>query len=311
MLEDGVAASWIRRPMRCSTGASSYNAGSLGGTSKEDTMSDAPRFGFGANWKGYRRLVGEDQIRAAEASLTRWYGDGLRDSTFLDVGCGSGLFSLAARRLGATVRSFDYDSDSVAATRSLKDELLPDDDGWIIERGSILDRGYLASLGRVDHVYSWGVLHHTGDMWTALENTCRLVRAGGLLWVAIYDDVGRSSRRWLKVKRLYNRSPQPVRYLLLGAAAIRLWIPAAIRRLSKGEPLERRGSRERGMDAWYDLVDWVGGYPFEVARVDALAEFFLARRFEIVHIRAEIRGSNNELLVRAPASEPEAAVPPP
>ncbi len=127
--------------------------------------------------------------------------DTLAGLTFLDIGCGSGLFSLAARRLGATVHSFDYDPQSVACSRKLKERFLPDDAGWHIEWGSVLDAAYLDRLGRFDVVYSWGVLHHTGAMWQALEHAQRAVATNGTLFIAIYNDMGSQSIRWRHIKR--------------------------------------------------------------------------------------------------------------
>jgi len=138
------------------------------------------RFGFGTNWARYLRLVNDERIAAAELSLKEMLSlDSLEGRRFLDVGSGSGLFSLAARNLGASVYSFDYDTESVACTQTLKERYWPRDANWKIERGDALDESYLNQLGRFDVVYSWGVLHHTGDMWQALGNVAPLVGRGG------------------------------------------------------------------------------------------------------------------------------------
>jgi 2-polyprenyl-6-hydroxyphenyl methylase/3-demethylubiquinone-9 3-methyltransferase len=147
------------------------------------------RFAFGKNWRRFLGLVNEGQIAAAELSLKQMLNlDNLKGKTFLDAGSGSGLFSLAARHLGAKVFSFDYDPDSVACTLELKRKFCSADQDWCIEPGSALDRSFLNGLGNFDVVYSWGVLHHTGDMWNALENMSSLVKPGGKLFIAIYND---------------------------------------------------------------------------------------------------------------------------
>lgn len=242
---------------------------------------DSERFGFGRNWQSFLAILNDQRIAGAEESLRVMLGmKDLHGKTFLDIGSGSGLFSLAARRLGARVRSFDYDPDSVTCTAELKRRYYPDDTGWVVEGGSVLDAEYLKSLGQFDIVYSWGVLHHTGAMWQALGNAVTLVGPGGQLFIAIYNDQGKTSYRWNSVKQLYNRLPNALRFTVLWPAFIRLWGPSVIRDILRGAPLRSwRASRVRGMSPWHDTVDWVGGYPFEVAKPEEIFDFCLARGF--------------------------------
>jgi 2-polyprenyl-3-methyl-5-hydroxy-6-metoxy-1,4-benzoquinol methylase len=246
------------------------------------------RFEFGENWRRFLEVVDEDRILEATKSLQRLLdANTLSGKRFLDVGCGSGLFSLAAVRLGADhVRSFDVDPESVACARELQRRWAPDATTWQIGPGNILDEQYVSSLGKFDVVYSWGVLHHTGDMWSALANVDKLVSDTGWLCVAIYNDQGWRSRQWRRVKRIYNVLPDPAR----APYAVTVMLPrelmmvfAATVRLRPGSYVSSwsKYGRQRGMSRWHDLIDWVGGYPFEVAKPEEIFKFFRARGFAL------------------------------
>ena len=103
------------------------------------------------------------------------------------------------------MRSFDFYKNSVQSTQSLKKRFFDDDDSWIVEQGSVLDTAYISNLGDYDIVYSWGVLHHTGNMWKAFENVIGLTRENGLLYIAIYNDQGWKSSIWWFIKYFYNK----------------------------------------------------------------------------------------------------------
>ena len=241
-----------------------------------------------AGWESFGRLVDKERIGMASQSLTKALStQDLTGKEFLDVGCGSGLFSLAAQRLGASVHAFDFDAAAVAAATALRRRYAPDSD-WTIELGSILDPEYVGGLGRFDVVYAWGVLHHTGNMWNAITSATTLVRPGGQLYISIHNDQGRESRAWLRVKRRYHRSGRAGRAMLVGLTALYLGRHGPVSTLGRiartGNRPDKATPRARGMSRRHDLIDWVGGYPFEVARPEEVFRFVRERGFELTHL---------------------------
>lgn len=254
------------------------------------------RFEFGENWRNFLRWLNEERLEQAETSLKNALEmQSLEGRTFLDVGSGSGLFSLAARRLGAKVHSLDLDPQSVACTNELKRRYFPGDPMWVVEEGNILDMSYVLRLGTFDIVYSWGVLHHTGGMWEALQNIDTLVSDRGRLYIAIYNDLGPSSARWKKVKKAYNRLPKKFRFLILWPSFLYMWFPVMVIDIFRGTPFRtwrNYSSVNRGMSPWRDVIDWVGGYPFEVAKPEEIFEFYKRKGYVLDHLTTRLSGCN-------------------
>lgn len=258
------------------------------------------RFEFGKNWTRFLSVLDEERIETAEKSLRKMLRtDNLEGQEFLDVGCGSGLFSLCARRLGARVHSLDFDPHSVACAAELRRRYFPDDPDWNIEEGNALDERYLQSLGKFDIVYSWGVLHHTGQMWKGLANVTLPVANGGKLFISIYNDQGMKSKLWTAVKKMYCSGPIGKALMTAVGGSVILLVSAKEDLVRFKNPMKRYAEyrRRRGMSAWHDIVDWLGGYPFEVATPDDIFDFYFERGFRLITLTTDGGGSGTNQFV--------------
>ena len=239
------------------------------------TTSGVPAFEFGRNWQRFLELFSEQRVQTAVDSIRDFTGlRDLKGKTFVDVGCGSGLFSLAAHRLGAErLVSFDVDEFSVRCCRHLHEQAGAPD-SWTVRPGSILDERLVAELGTFDVVYSWGVLHHTGRMWDAIRHAGGMVNPGGRFYITIYNRRRgpRGSRTWLRIKRQYNRMPPAGRKLMEYVYISNYFLSKL---LGFKNPMKRiRNYQEkRGMNWRTDVTDWVGGYPYEFATVQEIFDF--------------------------------------
>lgn len=259
-------------------------------------------FSFGANWRRYLKTLDEGRIETARRSLADFLGlDSLKDMTFLDVGCGSGLFSYCAHALGAErVVSFDADPESVECCRYLRSKA-GNPKSWEIMKGSVLDADFIDGLGAFDIVYAWGVLHHTGNMKKAVGNTVSAVAADGLLYLALYNRTGgvAGSETWLKVKRTYSRMPVPGKRLMEGGY-IFLFVMSNLIKLRNPVKRIKNHRSMRGMNWFTDLRDWLGGYPYEFASAGEILELVEALRpsLEPVKVVEEEGYGCNEFLFK-------------
>lgn len=252
----------------------------MSGCTEMDLEPGRNRFAFGRNWSRYANAIDDERIASARDSLAEMLGrSSLEGKTVLDAGCGSGLFSLAARRMGARVLAFDIDEQSVRTAEKVRERYSPADPDWKIERASMLDAQWLDAIGSFDIVYAWGSVHHTGAMWHALKLVAERVKHGGTLFVSVYNDQGWRSRYWHVVKRAWNRWPAS-RGLLVAVHA-----PWHVGARWVWRRLRGSASADRGMSLWHDLLDWLGGYPFEVARPEEVFEYLRARGFVLERLR--------------------------
>lgn len=264
-------------------------------------------FAFGKNWQNYVLSLNEEKIHNAKRSLQNFLGlQSLRGKRFLDAGSGSGLFSLVARQLGAKVVSFDVDEESVNCTKGLKNRFYPTDRKWEIKKGSLLNNKFVSTLGKFDIVYCWGVAHHTGKMHEALANIAPLCPKNGLLYLAIYNDQGRKSIKWEKIKFHYNQLPKSVQLIYALRYVFAFEFRNFAHSLIKLNIKEYLGlwkdydkSSGRGMSRWNDYVDWIGGYPFEVAKPEVIFDLYRSRGYELLKIKTCGGGlGNNEYLFK-------------
>lgn len=263
----------------------------------------ADRFAFGENWQKFLKNITDERIEKAKRSLTGFLGlPDLSGKTFIDIGCGSGLFSYAAFLLKAErILSFDFDPQSVAATRKLW-EKGGSPTRWRMEKGSVLDGEYLKTLGTFDIVYSWGVLHHTGSMWDAIRNSAGLVGEGGYYYIALYNNVeGRlGSSFWFGVKKFYNHSPKSVRFLLDWMYILIFHVIANVLRLKNPITAMREYGKSRGMHWREDASDWLGGYPYEYASPGEVFQFMKKEfpSFSLINMKTTSGIGNNWFLFK-------------
>ncbi len=266
-------------------------------------------FKFGQNWKTYlSHYFTEDALKIGKKSLTSFLAmPSFEGKRFLDIGCGSGMFSYLAYQLGAKeVISFDLDTDSVSCCQKLaKDCGSPPN--WHIHQGSILDPAFVKSLGTFDIVYAWGVLHHTGHMWDAITAASGCVSSEGLFYLAIYNQAdtmgfhpdGRfgSSKFWEIEKKLYCRLPSLVQYAI-DYLVMLILITAALLLFKNPVRMIKSHSKYRGMAWSTDIKDWLGGYPYEYASVEAIFKHIKPLGFSLENLTSHSTLLNNEFLFK-------------
>ena len=270
-------------------------------------MSLKPQFDFGENWSDFSaNALTSERIRQAREEFAGFMARGTAGivrKSFLDIGFGQGLSLLSAASMGAVAVGCDL-NPKCAQVLERNRQHYPEVAGRAIPVvvGSILDPVTLDTLKKLapgelgyDIVHSWGVLHHTGSMWQGIDNAASLVRPGGTLFLALYNRHW-TSPVWAAIKYCYVRWPDWMQRMIVGVCYP--VILAAKWAVTRRNPM----SMDRGMDFYYNVVDWVGGYPYEYA---STAE--VARHLERCHfvLRASTpanvpTGCNEYVFVRQP-----------
>lgn len=251
------------------------------------------------------KYLNNEKIENAKQSLVEFLGD-IKGKTFVDIGCGSGLFSLAAYLLGAEkVVSTDIDDYSLWCTNRLKKKF-KGDVNWIVKKGSALDGKFLRSLGKYDIVYSWGVLHHTGKMWSAVEKVSKLVNLGGVYFLALYNEnpcpLEGPSWLWVKLKKFHNSSNRLTKKIMHAAYLSYLVAGITAHGINPYKYIKNYKTN-RGMNFLTDVKDWLGGYPYEYAAPKEVKQFVEKLGFKQIKSKnARSLGCNEFLFKKEEAS---------
>ncbi len=261
------------------------------------------RFSFGKNWSDYLKSLDIDKvIVSVQKDISRFLGiNSLSGKKVLDIGSGSGIHSLAFLKLGAEkVVSIDLDEFSIKCTQALREKSKIDN--WEIKQGSMLDWNFLNSLGYFDIIYCWGVAHHTGDMKLALENISKLGQDNSLVWLALYNKVDGlwGSKNWLKIKRFYNKTNFLIKKIMeFGYLSFHFLF--ILSRLKNPLRVIKNYHSKRGMSWKTDLIDWLGGYPYEYISNEEVFSFFHSRGWSLENIKTTNYLGCNQFLFKKDA----------
>ncbi len=220
-------------------------------------------FEFGENWKNYSKTIDQKRINSAIEGVKKLFPDGLAGKTFLDIGCGSGLHSLAALSLGAaSVTAVDIDENSVSTTQELLTKYAP---------GSEMEPRRLRLFSTRRQMRLARSTSSIPGVCCITPATCgeqsnvqlNFVNSGGQFAIAIYSATSCDSM-WKAEKKFYSRAPRPIQWTIW-----QIYMAAFLtaKTLLGRNPISyvRNYSEMRGMNFSHDAHDWLGGYPYETA----------------------------------------------
>ena len=283
------------------------------------------KFSFGKNWISYSKNITKKNISNSEKDLKFFLKNNIKNKDFLDIGCGSGLSSFAARNLRANVTSYDKDFFSTKCTKELKKKYCKNDKKWkILNYGDVLNSNFCKRLGKFDIIYSWGVLHHTGNQKKALENIFFNSKKGSIFFIALYNDQGTKSKNWKIIKYTYNFLRfWPIQVIFASLIMLinilrvhvftfnnvsinfkkyknnpKLIIKNQFRAFKTFLSYIKNYKRYRGMSYWHDQIDWIGGYPYEVSKPNDIINFFKQKNCKLMKIKINKGYGNNIYLFK-------------
>ena len=261
------------------------------------------KFKFGENWLKFNKLINYKKILQATKSLKK-YNIKFKKKSFLDVGCGSGLFSLAASTMGCNkIYSIDVDNSSIKSTQIVRNNFKKKSLNWKVEKVSLIGDNFKKKCFNYDIIYCWGVAHHTGNMFKAFKNLSDVAKLNSYLIIAIYNDEGLKSKIWWLIKFIYNFVPQGLKklYAFFIMSIIRkLYVIIRLLFTLKFNELysflKKKTKRTRGMNKEIDIMDWVGGYPYEYIKFNDLKKYFIAKGFKVIKSH-QCKGPGNHEIV--------------
>jgi 2-polyprenyl-3-methyl-5-hydroxy-6-metoxy-1,4-benzoquinol methylase len=242
-------------------------------------------FSFGFNWIDYaKNRLNEAIISQHLSDLAQIYNEIDNRGALLDLGSGSGLSSLCFLRLGFnSVTSVDLDPYSIEAGEATMERFgEPYRGRWNTHQANILDPLFVAAnSNKYDVVYSWGVLHHTGDMWQAIRNAASLVANKGIFHITLYRSGGMYTQH-LRMKFAFLMSDREGKKRILFD-----YLNLIEKTVNHSVFLPKD---HRGMNHFNDALDWLGGVPYEVADPDVLQSYLFSLGFQRIHFRENVEG---------------------